>query len=100
MDHYSTGPTATPRINASLLGKYVNQTVRLVGRVVDQQHLNVGLETSDGERVLVKRTPQTAGIYSSNAFVEVFGNVQPDHSIQEIAVSGFGAAFGTKIAFI
>jgi hypothetical protein len=89
------GQLATPRINGALLGSYVNVTVRLVGRVASQQQLSVVLAASDGVNVTVKRSPTTASIYSSHTFVEVLGVVQPDHSIQEIAATGFDASFGT-----
>lgn len=67
--------------------------VRIVGRVAGQQQLDVTLEASDGGSVLVKRNPETASVYSSHAFVEVLGTVQPDLSISEIAATGFGAQF-------
>jgi hypothetical protein len=88
------GPVSTPRINSGLLNSYVNMHVRIVGRVAGQQQLDVTLEASDGGSVLVKRNPATASVYSSHAFVEVLGTVQPDLSISEIAATGFGAQFG------
>merc|ERR1712093_499244 len=87
------GPVSTPRINSGLLNSYVNMHIRIVGRVAGQQQLDVTLEASDGGSVLVKRNPATASIYSSHAFVEVLGTVQPDLSISEIAATGFGAQF-------
>jgi hypothetical protein len=73
--------------------------VRIVGRVAGQQQLDVTLEASDGGSVLVKRNPETASVYSSHAFVEVLGTVQPDLSISEIAATGFGAQFGRLALF-
>lgn len=93
------GPVSTPRINSGLLNSYVNMHVRIVGRVAGQQQLDVTLEASDGGSVLVKRNPETASVYSSHAFVEVLGTVQPDLSISEIAATGFGAQFGRLALF-
>ncbi len=86
----------TPRINSSLVGRYVGSSVRVVGTVIGQQGNRVHLQGSDGGTVVVNRSPQ--GTLKPGDIVEVLGRVNPDKSLTEKSFSSFSDKFGKPSA--
>jgi hypothetical protein len=48
---------SVPRVNSSLLARYPDKTVRLVGRVIGSEGSQVILEASDKGQVVVSLAP-------------------------------------------
>lgn len=63
----------TPLINSSMLGQYVGQTVRIVGKVHKVTGNTLLMQTSDLGNVEIAMTPDSD--VSSSTFVEVTGKV-------------------------
>ena len=94
--------SVTPRVNAHYLPSFVNQTVRLVGRVqsVDPSGA-LQLATSDHGAVSVFSQNLASGegaydanIYSVGAVVEMVGLVQEDGTLMEYIGIALGKDFG------
>ncbi len=94
MESDDASAVPVPRVNSEHLNRYVGSLVKFVGRVTEQRGTKVQLASSNGNTVVVNRNAQSAQIYSTSTFVEVFGQVNPDLSISEYAVLGFSAEFG------
>ncbi|KAJ4455625.1 hypothetical protein PAPYR_9380 [Paratrimastix pyriformis] len=84
----------TPRVNHQCLPMYKNRTVRLVGKVLDQEpetdseRKNMTLLTSDNQNVIIHRERSNPKVESE--FVEVIGNVEEDLSVSEVLCIQFG----------
>ncbi|PVV04150.1 hypothetical protein BB560_001351 [Smittium megazygosporum] len=73
----------TPRINSSLLPKYVDTTVRIVGKVQEHRGTSVILQASDKKPVTVELSPDCQ---IASEYVEIIGKVQND-----LKVSGYSS---------
>merc|ERR1711974_136370 len=82
----------TPRVNQQLLGQYVGRSVRLVGKVLNMDHQNMVLESSDHAQVKVNFPAQITGVEGST-FVEVIGKVNQDLSVRGTVALPFGDNF-------
>ncbi|RHZ82193.1 hypothetical protein Glove_112g44 [Diversispora epigaea] len=82
---------ATPRINSTLLSKYRNEVVRLIGRVKESSKNSAVLEASDKGQIRILLSPET--ILQANKIVEIIGRVRDDHSLQELNTTNFGEEF-------
>ncbi|KAK6363259.1 hypothetical protein TWF730_000702 [Orbilia blumenaviensis] len=77
----------TPRVNASYLGNFITQAVRIAGKVVQIQGNTATIDASG--TVLIQLDSDT-NIKTVGNVVEVIGRVNADHSIKEFASSDFG----------
>eukprot|EP01112_Ceratiomyxa_fruticulosa_P007770 TRINITY_DN2018_c0_g1_i2.p1 TRINITY_DN2018_c0_g1~~TRINITY_DN2018_c0_g1_i2.p1 ORF type:complete len:106 (-),score=22.22 TRINITY_DN2018_c0_g1_i2:164-481(-) len=80
----------TPRVNKSYLSSFVGNTVRLVGKVINQNSGTAVLESSDHQQVQVY---QQQGSHYADEFVEVIGKVNPDGTIREEIFYNWGSNF-------
>lgn len=85
----------TPRVNKELLPKYVNRTVRVVGRVTGKRDNEVELETTDGT-ITVRLNNSSGSEYSANLICEVIGKVREDSTIEEYNVSHWNEDFNME----
>eukprot|EP00008_Paramoeba_atlantica_P015276 CAMPEP_0201494426 /NCGR_PEP_ID=MMETSP0151_2-20130828/47323_1 /ASSEMBLY_ACC=CAM_ASM_000257 /TAXON_ID=200890 /ORGANISM="Paramoeba atlantica, Strain 621/1 / CCAP 1560/9" /LENGTH=107 /DNA_ID=CAMNT_0047882661 /DNA_START=42 /DNA_END=365 /DNA_ORIENTATION=+ len=78
--------TATPRINGEMLPQYINQTVRIMGQIMESSDgAIVNLQASDNRMVKVK-TEQPLEL-PSGTVVEIIGKVGPDQVVQELSTT-------------
>ncbi|KAL9045485.1 MAG: hypothetical protein Q9214_001476 [Letrouitia sp. 1 TL-2023] len=77
---------ATPRVNARYLEAFVNQTVRILGKVVA---LRGDTATVDAAGTVLVHLNRDAHLTPHNA-VEVIGKVQPDLSVKVFQAMDFG----------
>ncbi|KAG0087447.1 hypothetical protein BGZ93_010951 [Podila epicladia] len=84
------GLPTTPRVNSSMLGNYVNQPVRFVGKIVEQNGTRATMQACDHGQVQINMSPSSQ--YTSQ-YVEVIGDVQSDGSITELSACSFGDSF-------
>ncbi|KAF8939497.1 replication factor A protein 3 [Dissophora ornata] len=82
-------PTTT-RVNSAMLGGLVGQTVRFVGRIIEQNGARAIMAASDKGQVEVHMNDKSQ--YGTQ-IVEVIGVVNGDNSITEMASSNFGNDF-------
>eukprot|EP01083_Nonionella_stella_P020360 56459_1 len=79
-----------PRVNGSLLGRYVGQTVLLVGQVTQASADQAQLAAADGEAVTVRTNGMAA---YETTFVEIKGKVVDQRTIEQEGYCNFGNAF-------
>ncbi|KAF9408103.1 hypothetical protein BGZ94_002448 [Podila epigama] len=80
----------TPRVNSSMLGNYIGQPIRFVGKIVEQNGTTAVMSASDKGQVQIH---MNAGTQYLSQYVEVIGNVNQDLSITELTASSFGDDF-------
>ena len=94
--------SVTPRVNGAYLPSFLNQTVRVVGRIqsIDPSGA-VQLTTSDNRPLTAfsAAVAQGEGGYDSSVYavgqvVEMVGQVQEDGTLQEYIGVAFGTNFG------
>jgi len=90
------GTDITPRVNFANLPMYKSRTIRLVGRVLEQEDDSENekkvmvLESSDGQRINVLRDRGTPRVESD--FVEIIGSVDDSLCVIEVLCVHFGKA--------
>ncbi|KAK6509487.1 hypothetical protein TWF481_004230 [Arthrobotrys musiformis] len=78
----------TPRINASYLSNFTNQTVRIAGTVVQ---IHGSTATIDAQGTVAIHLDADTNVKIPGHVVEIIGKVNPDHSVKEFVSSDFGA---------
>ncbi|KAG0038663.1 hypothetical protein BGZ82_011316 [Podila clonocystis] len=84
------GLPTTPRVNSSMLGNYIGQPVRFVGKIVEQNGSHASMQACDHGQVQIK---MSANSQYTSQYVEVIGDVLPDGSINELSSCSFGDSF-------
>ncbi|KAI3642216.1 hypothetical protein MP228_011771 [Amoeboaphelidium protococcarum] len=87
----------TPRVTTANVRNYVNQRVRVVGRVVSNQNSQLSLQLEDSNNGQMKINLQNPYNCSDNAIIEVLGQVKPDFSVQEMVITPFSDNFDLKL---
>lgn len=85
----------SPRVNKAFMPRYLGDIVRVVCRVVgyNQEKDTLTVETSDGGRVAVAISPDTA-IYPVGSVLEIIGRVEDDGaSLQMFNLTPFNDDF-------
>jgi hypothetical protein len=88
-----------PRVNSALLASYIDQNIRLVGKVSSIIDGKVTLETSDqryvpiNSRIISAGAPDMQDVYVVGNVVEVVGAVRSDGTIEEFNALNFGKDF-------
>ncbi|RPA79779.1 replication factor A protein 3 [Ascobolus immersus RN42] len=77
---------ATPRINASFLQQFENQTVIIVGKCIQVRGENALVEA--GGNINVHLSPN--GTCVPGNFVEIVGKVQPDMTVKSLLTTDWG----------
>ncbi|KAG0299266.1 hypothetical protein BGZ98_010191 [Dissophora globulifera] len=80
----------TARVNSAMLSGMVGQTVRFVGKIIEQNGTRALMTASDKGRVDIHMNENSQ--YGTQ-FVEVIGSVNSDLSITELASTNFGNNF-------
>ncbi|CAF9904092.1 MAG: hypothetical protein HETSPECPRED_003355 [Heterodermia speciosa] len=83
---------ATPRINAQYLENFMNQTVRILGKVVSLHGETATIDANGGITIHLNRDSHLA----LNNAVEVVGKVQQDLSIRVFQATDFGTGIDFK----
>ena len=94
--------SVTPRVNGAYLPSFINQTVRLVGRIQSMDASGaVQLVTSDNQPVSVFSSSVAQGeggfdaqVYAVGQVVEMVGQLQEDGTLQEYIGIALGTTFG------
>ncbi|KAI9301408.1 replication factor A protein 3 [Cunninghamella echinulata] len=81
----------TPRINSLIREKYVDQTVRISGKIISFSGETAVIQATDGGQVLVKLNGESQW---GTDYVEVIGRVEKDYSIFEFKSCNLGNDFG------
>ncbi|KAK9470737.1 replication factor A protein 3 [Dipodascopsis tothii] len=84
----------TPRVNAPLLSKYQDRTVRLVGKVTELRGDNASLDSDGHVTVILNRD---SNLREGNA-CEIIGKVQSDNTVRMLDGTDFGANFDMTAA--
>ncbi|EPS42476.1 hypothetical protein H072_3547 [Dactylellina haptotyla CBS 200.50] len=78
----------TPRVNASLLGNFANQTVRIAGKVIQIRGNTATIDASGTVSVILDAD---TNVKTVDNVVEIIGKVNAaDHSIKEFVSTDFG----------
>ncbi|KAL1926859.1 hypothetical protein VTP01DRAFT_5505 [Rhizomucor pusillus] len=85
----------TPRINASLQEKYVDKTVRIIGKVKSFAGDSAVLTTTDGGQVLVQLNGESQW---GSEYMEVIGRVEKNFTIMEYKSTNLGNDFDMDLA--
>ncbi|KAI1301125.1 60S acidic ribosomal protein P1-alpha 3 [Mortierella claussenii] len=80
----------TTRVNSKMLGANVGNTVRFVGKIVEQNGTRAIFTASDKGQVEVHMIPSSQ---YGTPYIEVIGVVNGDHSLQEMTSTNFGDEF-------
>ncbi|KAI9755077.1 MAG: DEAD-box ATP-dependent RNA helicase [Chaenotheca gracillima] len=83
--------TATPRVLAPYLENFVNQTVRIVGKVVQTE----GDQIIDAGGNITAHLNRESHLTLNNA-VEIVGKVNPDLSVKVLVATDFGSNLDMK----
>ncbi|CAG8648739.1 17699_t:CDS:2 [Acaulospora morrowiae] len=91
MSDASVASPATPRINSTLMSKYLGEQVRFIGRVKESSRKHAVLEASDKGQVTIVYSQDN--ILEDNKIVEVIGRVKDNSTIQEILITEISDGF-------
>ncbi|KAF9109515.1 hypothetical protein BGX27_007544 [Mortierella sp. AM989] len=80
----------TPRVNSAMLSGQVGQTVRFVGKIIEQNGSRAIMTASDKGQVEIHMDGSSQ--YGTE-FIEVIGTVNGDNSISEMTSTNFGNNF-------
>ncbi|KAL9116466.1 MAG: hypothetical protein Q9187_007010 [Circinaria calcarea] len=81
---------ATPRINAQYLESFINQTVRIVGKVVSLRGEIATLDAQGSINIHLNRDSHL----TVNHAAEIVGKVQQDLSVKVLQATDFGSNLG------
>ena len=84
---------ATPYVNYALLSKYLQQTIRIIGKVtqINQKDNTLSLETTDHGSVMVQLNE--ASIPEPNHYVVITGRINRNMSIDAYSIDNVGTSF-------
>ncbi|KAI9265229.1 replication factor A protein 3 [Phascolomyces articulosus] len=85
----------TPRINSALRENYVEQTVRIVGKIQSFNGETAVIVASDQGHCMVKVNGENSW---SGSYVEVIGRINKDYSITEFKSTSLGDDFDLELA--
>ncbi|KAF9352970.1 hypothetical protein BGX26_009245 [Mortierella sp. AD094] len=80
----------TPRVNSAMLSGKVGDTVRFVGKIIEQNGSRALMTASDKGQVEIHMDQNAQ--YGTQ-YIEIIGVVNPDHSITEMTSTNFGNNF-------
>lgn len=87
---------STPRVNKRLLSNYINNNVRIIGKILslDSNQAILSLETSDKGTVQVKLKNSFP---ITSPMVEIIGKVKSDLTIEELKIIDLSFDFSNNL---